>query len=77
MGAPGIRHDLVVQATVVVGAQQPPVAHTGEGEVQQRLVAVALVDLGGRPSRPDRLADAAHRPVAARAVRRRSPARPG
>src|SRR5579884_1394208 len=53
------RDDIRVEACRVVRAQQPPRRTLVEGEVQQRLVLLALDQLGRAAARPDRLADAA------------------
>ena len=60
----GLEH-LVREPLRVVGAQQRPRRRGREGEVQQRLVALALHDLGRRAAGPDRLADADRHGVAA------------
>ena len=46
----------------VVRAHEPEVG-IGKGEVQERLVTLALGHLVGAPARPDRLADPANRPI--------------
>ena len=61
----------------VVGTQQPERRGVCEGEVQQRLVMVALHHLRLAATRPDRLADTAHRPTAHTARRARTPATAG
>ena len=50
-----------VEALDVVGAKQREVGGVGEGEVEQRLVVVALGQLGLAAPGPDRLADAPDR----------------
>ena len=54
---------LVLEQAEVVGAEQRPGRHPPEGDVEQRLVALALVDLGGGAAGPDRFADAAPLPA--------------
>ena len=61
----GALEHLVREPLRVVGAQQRPRRRGREGEVQQRLVALALHDLGRRAAGPDRLADADRRRMAA------------
>jgi hypothetical protein len=68
MGAHGLVNHLGTERLDVVGAHQPPRRRLGERDVEQRLVAVTLDDLGGSTRRPDRLTDAAHR-TAVRGVR--------
>ena len=53
--------DGLVERRHVVGTQQPEVARVGEREIEQRLVELALDQLGRAASGPDRLADAADR----------------
>src|SRR5581483_8082053 len=53
------RDDIRVEARRVIGAQQPPRRTLVEGDVQQRLVLLALDQLGRAAAGPDRLADAA------------------
>jgi hypothetical protein len=66
MGAARLVHDSGVEACGVVGAQQPERRRARKGEVQERLVVVALDQLGRRTARPDRLADPAQRPPVVR-----------
>jgi len=56
-----------VERLGVVRAEEPPGRAAGEGEVEQRLVPLALGELGRRPLGPDRLADPAHAPPGRRA----------
>jgi hypothetical protein len=61
--APGLVDDLGVEGLDVVGAQQPQRGHVAERQVHQRLVALALDQLGAGAVGADRLADAAQQPV--------------
>jgi hypothetical protein len=54
----GLADDVGVEGVDVVGAQQPEVLNAREGEVEQRLVALALDELVGAAIGPDRLPDA-------------------
>jgi len=62
----GLDH-LILEAVEVVGAEQAPRLAFAEREVQQRLVHLALGELGRRAARPDHFTDA-ERMVAARAL---------
>src|SRR3954452_4666294 len=59
------RQHFVVEAGAVVGAQKRPGRGVGKSQVEQRLVAAALVELSRRAARPDRFADPAHASVLA------------
>ena len=50
--------DVVVQPLDVVGAEQAPALSAVEGDVQERLMALALDELGAAAPGPDRFADA-------------------
>ena len=65
VGVGDLLQHFVAEGAAVVGAEQRPGRGRREGDVEQRLVALALVDLGGLAPGPDRFADAAHRPAAA------------
>ncbi len=56
-GCAGLVHDRGLQPALVVRAHEPETLAVGERDVQQRLVELALDDLGRAPARPDRLAD--------------------
>ena len=57
----GLRDHGVVEVRRVIGADQVEVRGVGEGHIEQRLVALALDQLGRAAVGPDRLADPAHR----------------
>ena len=57
----GFVDDVGSEGVDVVGAEQPEVLGTREGEVEQRLVALALNERLGAAAGPDRLADARRR----------------
>jgi hypothetical protein len=59
VGVPGAGEHPLVEATGVVRAEQRERALGGEGEIQQRLVAPALVQLRGAAAGPDRFTDPA------------------
>jgi hypothetical protein len=61
VGAGDLLQHFVAEGAAVVGAKQRPSRRRREGDVEQRLVALALVDLGRLAPRPDRFADAANR----------------
>ena len=60
MAAAGLRDHIVGKRCRVVGADQAEIVRRREGEVDERLVQLALGQLGGGSVGPDRLADAAH-----------------
>src|SRR5581483_10368925 len=62
-----LQHGRIEQPDVV-RAEERPGGTARKREVEERLVAVALDELVGAPSGPDRLADAANRPVLAEMV---------
>ena len=62
MAAARLVDHVLVERRRVVRAQQREALVLGEGDVQQRLVQLALDQLGAAAAGPDRLADAAHRP---------------
>ena len=76
VGAAGACDHLRIEACTVIRAAQPEALGVGEGQVEQGLVATALLDLSGVAAGPDRLADATD-PPAARRRRRRTGARRG
>src|SRR5207344_2466171 len=59
MAVRGRLQHLVLERAEVVGAEQRPGQPAAEGDVEQGLVALALVDLDGAAPGPDRFADAA------------------
>ena len=61
----GLLDHVAVEVRGVVGADEVEAVGVGEGVVEQRLVALALDELGGAAAGPDRLADAAQRAGAA------------
>ncbi len=61
----GLLDHVAVEVRGVVGADEVEAVGVGEGVVEQRLVALALDELGGAAAGPDRLADAAQRARAA------------
>ena len=61
----GLLDHVAVEVRGVVGADEVEAVGVGEGGVEQRLVALALDELGGAAAGPDRLADAAQRAGAA------------
>ena len=61
VAAVGLGDDLRRQGLHVIRAQQPQRHVRLDGDVEQRLVQLALNQLGGAPPGPDRLPDPAHR----------------
>lgn len=61
MAGLGLGDHVGVELHGVVGADQVEVRGGGEGDVEQRLMALALDELGRAALGPDRLADPAHR----------------
>jgi hypothetical protein len=68
MAACGLLQHRLGQRVSVVRAQQPQRGVGLDRQVQQRLVQLALDELGRPPTGPDRLTDASHRPVPAAAL---------
>lgn len=50
--------DIVIEGSAVIWAEQAPRRSVPEGVVEQRLVALALIHLGGDSARPYRFANA-------------------
>jgi uncharacterized membrane protein YcaP (DUF421 family) len=65
VGALRLDEDVVRERRGVVGTQEPPGRAIVEGDVEQRLVPMALRQLGLAATGPDGLADAAQRPAQA------------
>ena len=63
MAAARLVDGAVAQRRDVVRAQQAERPGVGEGDVEQRLVQLALDELGGAATGPDGLADPAQRPL--------------
>jgi hypothetical protein len=60
--SPRLLDDGRIEGLEIVGTRQPPCRRLGEGEIEQRLMALALDDLVRGSARPDGLADAPKTP---------------